>query len=277
MIKLIDLLFESNIVRVPKEILSKLGDIYDYTKNNLEKIKEKSPESPRDSPYVPNTYNKYLKFKDLANKDIEISIGYYNDPSDVGSGRMDTANDIMLINLYYFGDKEDFLELGEHELIHAMDPKVRDSKLFGREYIKKGAEPAGQKLNLSKSGDKSEYERNLDKYLKSPWEFDSFTGPLLNKLKRSLERAPNKSAFRSSLNKLFSIIRTKSVSEIINDSTNDKELSDVLWYLSDREWKPENYQYIENDAENELLKIKSWTTKPTLYKRFLQRYATTVK
>ena len=243
----------------------------------LEKIKKSLSEYKPGTVIVEPQYKKYLKFKDLAGKNIEVSIGYYDNPSDVGAGRMDTANDIMMINLYYFGDKEDFLELGEHELIHAMDPKVRDKKIFRREYQKKGAEPAGQKFNLSKSGDKSEYQKNMDKYLKSPWEFDAFTGPLLNKLNRSLERAPDKSAFKSSLNKLFSIIRTKSVSEIINDSNNDKELSDVIWYLSDREWKQENYQNIESDAKNELFKIKSWTTRPTLYKRFLQRYANTVK
>ena len=45
---------------------------------------------------------------------------------------MDTINDILLINLTYFNtdDLEEFVDTIEHELVHAMDPKVRDQRLF---------------------------------------------------------------------------------------------------------------------------------------------------
>jgi hypothetical protein len=276
MIKLLniikEIILEANIVKVPKDILSKLDDIYNYIKGNLENLKNKAPKG-YDNPFIPSNFNKLLKFKDLSGKDIEISIGLYNDEKDFGAGRMNTIDDIMLVNLAFFGDKEDFLDLGEHELVHAMDPKVRDQKLFGREYAKKGSEGTGSRFRLSKTGEKSPYEKSMEKYLKSPWEFDSFTAPLLNKLKRSKNRATDKGEFKNSINKLFSDIRNKSIND---DILNDEELLRTAWFFSDREWTEENWPLVVYDFKNELEKIKTWSTKPTLYKRFLQRYANVV-
>lgn len=275
MIKLLDILIEANIVKVPDEVLSKLDGIYDYIKNNLEDLKDKAPKD-FNNPLIPSKFNKIFKFKDLAEKDLEVSVGLYNDEKDFGAGRMDTISDIMLVNLAAFGDKEDFLELGEHELVHAMDPKVRDQKLFDREFLKKGVDAyKGSKFNLSKSdpNQKSEYQKSVDKFAKAPWEFDAFTAPLINKLKRSKDRANDKNQFKNSINKLFSDIRTKSV----NDILNDEELLKAAWFFSDKEWTEDNWDAVSYTFKKELEKIKAWSTKPTLYKRFLQRYASVVK
>lgn len=254
MIRLADILIESKIVQVPQEILDKLPEIYNYIKSNLEDIKKKSPTSYEKGAYIPEKLKNYLKFKDLSGKDISVSVGMYNDPEDAGSGRMDTINDIMLINLAFFGDKEDFLELGEHELVHAMDPKVRDQKLFGREFVKKGSEPT---------------EKGMEKYMKSPWEFDAFTAPLINKLKRSKERLKNDGEFKNRINAILNALKTKTPEEVLND----EELINSAWYFSDKEWKEENWPYISSDFKKEMDKIKTWISKPTLYKRFLQRYS----
>jgi hypothetical protein len=279
MIKLLNLIketiLEANIVKVPDEILSKLGGVYDYIKDNLENLKDKASKSS-DNPFTPSNFNKFFKLKDLSGKDLEVSIGFYNDEKDFGAGRMDTVKDIMLVNLAHFGNKEFFLELGEHELVHAMDPKVRDQKLFGREFLKKGVDVyKGSKFNLSKSNpnQNSEYQNSVDKFAKAPWEFDAYTAPLLNKLKRNKEKLNNDPKFRKQLSNLFSQIKEKPVKEILQD----QDLLDLAWYFSDKEWKSENWQEILSDYKNELNKIKAWSTRPTLYKKFLQRYATVVK
>jgi hypothetical protein len=193
MIKLINILKEiyldEAIVRVPQEILDKGKEAFNYIKSNLENLKTKSPNDYK-KPYIDSKFKDYFKFKDLKNQDLIVSIGLYNDSEDRGSGRMDTINDILLINLVYFNtdDLEDFEDTVEHELVHAMDPKVRDQKLFGVLYAKKGADPTGStfKRSLDKNNpgtlSKSEFEKNYEKYLKSPWEFDAFTAPLINKL-----------------------------------------------------------------------------------------------
>jgi len=280
MIKLLDILeeilSESKIVKVPDPILNKLPSIYDYIKSNLEDISSKAPKD-FDNPYIPSKFNKILKFKDLGGNDIEVSVGLYNNPKDPGAGRMDTRKDIMLINLAFFGDKEYFLELGEHELVHAMDPKVRDVQLLGREYAKKGAEPTGDRFVLSKSNpnQKSELQKNMEKYKKSPWEFDAFTAPLIKVLAKSYNKPEieqSKKDFKKSIFRLFYSIRTKSV----NDIVNDKDLLKTAWFFSPRPWEDKNWDAVYRDFKDSLDMIKIWSTRPSLYKRFLQRVASEI-
>ena len=245
---------EANVINVPEEVLSKLDDVYEYTKSNLKKLKNEASQDYED-PLIVSKYNKIFKFNDLSGKEIQVSIGYYNNPDDLGAGRMDTINDVMLINLAFFGDKENFLELGEHELVHAMDPKVRDVKLMGREFAKKGAAPD-----------------QMDKYLKSPWEFDAFTSTLINKLKKSRSKLADKSEFDDGMKQLLSALKNKSVEDIISDD----ELRRNAWFFSNKEWKEENWPNIAYEFQKEIERMKTWTSKPSLYKRFLQRYANVV-
>ena len=262
MIKLADILKETlkeaNIIQVPEEILSKLEGIYDYIEKHKEELNNSVPKDYH-NPFIPSEYNKYLKFNDLSGKPMEISIGLYNNEYDAGAGRMNAQDDIMLINLAYFGDKEKFLELGEHELVHAMDPKVRDFKIFGKMYPKKGAEP----------------DQNVDKYLKSPWEFDAFTAPLINKLKSNLDKSKEgKAKYLQNLLQMFSELRTKS----IEDVSKDEKYTPLAYFFSKRDWNSEEqWADIFKDFTYELGKIKTWITKPNLYKKFLQRLYTVVK
>ena len=274
MIKLVDILKEiyidEGIVKVPQEILNKSKEAFNYIKSNLEDLRKKSPKN-YDQPYIDSKFKDYFKFRDLKNQDLIVSIGFYNDPEDVGAGRMDTYRDILLINLAYFNidDLEEFEDTIEHELVHAIDPKVRDKKLFGVLYARKGAEPSGSKFNrsLDKSNPgtvKSEFEKNYEKYLKSPWEFDSFTAPLVNKLSTNIKRSPE---YRDVLLKLLSDVKTQDINSLIDKDEYEK----MPWFFSKKEWTSENYPSIKQEYLSELYKIKTWSTKPTLYKRFLSR------
>ena len=261
MIKLADILkealSEANTVQVPEEILSKLEGIYDYIKKNKEKLDDSAPKDFL-RPFIPSQYSKYLKFNDLSGKPIEVSIGLYNDPNDPAGGRMDTNKDTMLINLAFFKAKSSFLELGEHELVHAMDPKVRDVKAFDKMYLKKGSEP----------------DQNYDKYLKSPWEFDAFTAPLINKLKFTLSKyKEGKTKYLQDLLQMFSELRTKSVEDV----SKDEKYKSLAYFFSKRDWNSARWTAIYNDFADELDKVKHWIGEPTLYKKFLQRLYTSVK
>jgi hypothetical protein len=277
MIKLLDLLKEIKlgeaIVKVPQEILSKSKDAFNYIKQHLEDLKTKSPKD-HNNPYIDPKFKDYFKFKDLKNQDLTISIGFYNNSKDAGAGRMDTVNDILLVNLAFFDPKdlEGFEDIIEHELVHAMDPKVRDQKLFGVMYAKKGAEPGGSKfsrsIDKSTPGNiKSEYTTSFEKYLKSPWEFDAFTAPLINTVKFNLDKFPNDNTYRNLLIQLLSDIKTKSIEQIINDDKYEK----LPWFFSKKEWDSKNWDAINNIYQFELSKMKAWSTKPTLYQRFTKR------
>jgi hypothetical protein len=261
MIKLKDILLEIElgeaIVKVPQEVLAKSKEAFNYIKQYLEHFKTQAPKDY----YSPNIYPKfenYFKFKDLKNQDLIVSIGLYSDPEDDGNGRMNTRDDILLINLAHFNPEEleDFEDLIEHELVHAMDPKLRDIHVY-KGVAKKGAT----------GGKESE---NLDKYLKSPWEFDAFTAPLINKLKFNLAKFPNDNTYKDLLIQLLSDIKTKSIEQVANDNKYDK----LPWFFSKKEWNKGNWASIHNTYTSELYKLKAWSTKPTLYQRFTKRLGT---
>jgi hypothetical protein len=275
MIKLKDILLEikleEKIVKVPQAVLAKSKEAFNYIKQNLERFKDQAPKDYR-NPDIDSKFKDYFKLKDLKNQDLIISIGFYNDSNDVGAGRMDTINDILLINLAHFNSENfpEFLGILEHELVHAMDPKVRDQRLFGIMYAKKGAEPDGNKLNLSKNGGKSEFETNLDKYYKSPWEFDAFTAPLINNIKFNLQKIQDptqKQEYIKLINNLLSDIKTKSIEQISNDSKYEK----LPWFFSKQKWDAKNWDIIINTYNYELDKMKRWSLEPKLYQRFTKR------
>jgi uncharacterized protein YdhG (YjbR/CyaY superfamily) len=272
MIKLIDILkkihINEDIVKVPQEVLSKSKEIYNYISKNLEKLKSESNGLDYNHPYIDPKFKNYLKLKDLKNQDLLITIGFYNDPKDAGAARMDTQADVFLINLAYPIEYEDFKETIEHELVHAVDPKLRNNNVYQR-IAKKGAEPSGNKFarSIDKSNlgaIKSEFIKNYEKYIKSPWEFDAFTASLVNKVATNIKKHPN---YRNLLNNLLSDIKSKDIKSILAD----KKYEQMPWFFSNAEWISENYPKIEQEYESELMKMKMWSTKPTLYKRFVKR------
>ena len=140
-------------------------------------------------------------------------------------------------------------------------------------YAKKGAEPDGSKLNLSKSGGKSEFETNLDKFYKSPWEFDAFTAPLINNIKFNFQKIqdPNsKQEYIKLINYLLSDIKTKSIEQISNDTKYEK----LPWFFSKHKWDAKNSDIVTNTYNYELEKMKRWSSEPKLYQRFTKRLGT---
>jgi hypothetical protein len=268
MIKLVDLLKEIElgeaIVKVPQAALAKSKEAFNYIKSNLERFKAQSPKD-YDQPYIDSKFKDYFKLKDLKNEDLLVSIGFYNDPENVGAGAMDTINDNLLINLAYFNPEDFpfFIDLIEHELVHAMDPKVRDKKIFNAINIKKG--------NFNASTSKSEFES--DKYYKLSYEFDSFTSTLVNTIKFNLQKLPDpnqKSEYIKLIKDLLSDIKTKSIEQIMSDS----KYTQLAWFFSKQKWDAGNWDAVWKAYSNDLNKIKAWVSKPTLYQRFTKRLAT---
>jgi hypothetical protein len=269
---LFESLYESKIIKVPQNILDLAEKEYSYITSNIESFKDRASDNFK-KPYIPSKFNNIFKLKDLKNNAFQVSIGFYDNPKDPGAGRMNTYDDILLINLSNPPTKEEFMEIIEHELVHAMDPKVRDMHLLSREYAKKGAEPTGSKLQLSKSDPNAptQYSMNMDKYYKSPWEFDSFSSTMINKLKKSYDKVGDKKAFKDSMKELLSAIKSKSPENILNS-----DLINTAWYFFPDTWEPDKWGAVQNNFLYDLKVLKSWSSKPTLYKRFLQRFANEV-
>jgi hypothetical protein len=264
MIKLTTILKEitiqEKIVKVPQEALAKSKEIYDYIQQNLEKLKQKG----KGKPYVDPKFKNAIKLKDLRGNDVSVSIGVYDNKSDRSEALMDPNGNILSINLAHLSDYSTFEDHIEHELVHAMDPKVSDPRvLYGDEkgrggIAKKGADPVDD-------GDM------YTKYIKSPWEFDAFTAPLINKVSAGLNKmGDQKKTYQQLLTKLFSDIRTKSLDDILQIEA----YIPLAWIFTKRDWTEENWGAAWNDYATELSKMQRWATKPTLYKRFLKRVGT---
>jgi len=262
MIKLADILkeisLEEKIVKVPQEVIAKGKEAFNYIDSNLEKLKSKAGDN-YDAPYVDPKFKDYFKLKDLKGNDLSVSLGMYNDPKDAGAARMDTrgTEDILLVNLAFLRDYDDFEDTIEHELVHAMDPKVRDMHIHAK-ISDKGTEPSSD-------------DATMTKYAKSPWEFDAFTAPLINKLSKNLKNTgTNRKAYQQLLISIFSDIRTKGADTVLQDD----KYAPLAWMFTKKEWKEENWDAAWTEFAAEIDKIRRWATKPTLYKQFLKRLGT---
>jgi len=255
-----ELLREGNI-EIPQSEINKAGILLDLIKSNLDKYRKNT--IPYYSPMV--DFKNYFKIIGKDGKPNYVSIGIYNDSNDVGAARMDVSNNTLLINVTEWGEETDipvdyFEDIITHELVHSMDPLLKNDERFMNYYNKKGAEPVGSEINLSKSpNSKSEYDRNYNKYAKSQHEYNAELTPLINKLKRIVRGDKTKMKW------LFWMI------------SNIKKFNDVedLYLRTEQYFEngdnplfktTDDYWYYLSDVFNI---IKPWTTRPTLYKKLL--------
>jgi hypothetical protein len=273
MIKLVDILkeisLEEKVIQVPQEVLDKSKSLYDYVNKVKDKVIKKGAISGN-NPYVDPKLKDYFKLKDLTGNDISVSIGFFNDPEDDGEANMAVGTDTLSINLAKLSnyDYHHFEDNIEHELVHAMDPKLRNTRVhFGDEKGKGGVEKKG----IIPAG--SDEQASYTKYIKSPWEFDAFTAPLVNKISKSINKTgENKKQYRQLLINLFSDLRTQDFNEL---AASDK-YAPLAWLFTKKEWDEKNWNAAYDEYVTELNKISRWITKPTLYKRFLQRVAAAI-
>ena len=244
---------QEKIVKVPQEAIDKVDDLYNYIDKIKDKVLKKGTLNYT-KPYIDTKLKNFFQLKDLKGEDLNVTVGLYNDDQDAGAGRMDTTKDVLLINLPFLSDAQEFEDTIEHELVHAMDPKVRDVHIFGKMYAKKGAEPD-----------------QFEKYVKAPWEFDAFTAPLINKLKYTTSKLGDKKReYINLLSQMFSSLKTQGYESTMQD---DKYVP-LAWLFTKKEWGEENWDAAWSEYSNELNKISKWVTKPTLYKQFLKRLGT---
>jgi hypothetical protein len=266
MIKLTDILKEilqeSNIIKIPQSELDKADRVYKFIKSNFDKLVIKSKNRTINKPLILPTLENYFKIDDYQGDPVKVSIGFYQDNNDPALGRMDPEENNLLININNVKEHNllDFKELIEHELVHAIDPKIKKTNLFNREYAKKGAK-------ITPGVSDEEHNKLVTKYLKSPWEFDAFTAPLINKIKRNIAKSDDPSKMKDLLNQYFSDLRTKEPDELASESKYEL----IPWIFNTVEWDSNNINKVSADYELETGKMKVWLSKPTLYTRFLKR------
>lgn len=255
-----ELLTEGNI-EIPQSEINKAGILLDLIKSNLDKYKKNTISVS--TPMV--DYKDYFKIIDKKGEPHYVSIGIYNDSNDVGAARMDVDNNTLLVNVSEWGGETDipvdyFEDIITHELVHSMDPLLKDTNRFMNYYDKKGAEPIGSEINLSKlPNSKSEYDRNYNKYAKSQHEYNAELTPLINKLRRIVKGDKTKMKWLFWM--IFKIKKFNDVEDLYLRTEQYFENGDNPLFKT-----TDDYWYYLSDMFNT---IKPWTTRPTLYKKLL--------
>ena len=271
MIKLINILneiiSESNTIKIPDSELKKVDVLFEFIIKNFSRLGSQVTQknSSENNPIVFNTFKNYFKLIGYDKKPVNINVGFYYEPMNNVAGRMDSVTNTLLIPVSNTPPKSlnDFKETIEHELIHSIDPKTSNQDLFHREFRKKGAAP---------NPEDESFEKDLNKYLKSPWEFDAFTTPLINRIKKNLNKFKSKKAYLDLLNKYLYDLKTKDPQDIVSESNYNW----IPFIFTNEDWDVDNIDDVDmdevmEDYNIESSKLKAWSTKPTLYKRFTQR------
>ena len=255
-----ELLREGNI-EIPQSEINKAGILLDLIKSKIDIYRENT--MTYYSPMV--DFKNYFKLLDKEGNPNYVSVGIYNDGNDFAPARMDVNKNTLLVNVNSWGDDVDipldyFEDTITHELVHSMDPLLKNDDRYKNYYEKKGAEPTGSKINLSKSpNSKSEYDRNYNKYAKSQHEYTAELTPLINKIRRVVKGDGTKIKW------MFWVISNISKFNDVEDlflrtEQYFKDGDNPLFKTTDDYW------YYLFDIFNI---IKPWTVKPTLYKKLI--------
>ena len=255
-------LLTEGYIEIPKSELNKAGVLLDLIKTNIKKYQKNN--LPLTDAYV--DFKNFFKFLNEDGEYDYVSVGIYNDDSDVGDARMDIVNNVLLINVKNWKNLDNitleyFENIITHELVHSRDKLLKKTDTYNRYYDKKGAEPAGLKFNISKNNPNapSEYKKNYEKYRKSQYEYNADLTPLINNVRKIVGR----NDFKRKV--VFWVISN------INDFSNVEDLYSATKEYFDVEYKnmfktEEDYWYFLSNLYDV---IKPWTTKPTLYKKFI--------
>jgi hypothetical protein len=226
-------------VKLPENIIPKIDELYEIIVRYKDLLTQNSEGRTSDTPYLNSRLLDFFKLNDLKNDPLNITIGFYNSDED-SQGVMDTNKDELLINMNEFReDKEVFKDLIYHELVHARDPLVRDKKIFGR--------------YEAKVSGKTDY------YHKSQQEYIAFLSPMVDVLKRNG-------------------IDARQVVDLFNKIKDFNGDEEEFFYSTPREtmkvfsFGEDNYKYgYGRFIALYFRPIKSWSTKPTLWRDMIKK------
>lgn len=258
MIKLIDLLKEvldeSNIPRLDPDLLKQVDKISNYMYNLYK-------DEIKDDYFWFNMNKNKRKYKDIGGTEVldncfdvtgpngeskKISVTIHNPSHGLSyypAGSYEEEDNTITIRIDKLNNINSIKEILIHELIHATDPKIT------------------KKISKIVNND-------VSKYIKSEHEFDAFSNQIVTTIEDFLESAQDKEKYISLLKSYFSTIpdysRRYNSKEFISIDTIDKKYKELKTIFGD------NFERLFDI-------MIEWATKPTLYKRFLQRVSRVLK
>jgi len=271
---LTEILLSEKIVKVPESEIEKAKDLFAILKKSQSKLATTLNDSYK-------TANKgkrdYFTVTALDGKTVNVTVRLYYNESDEYSA-LATGKSIY-VNVAKLDNLRDFIELIEHELVHIMDPKLRNNMLRTKLTAK------GKIIDIEDEKSDFSDEKFLAKYYKDVTEFDSFSTQLVRRIRENLSQTREyKKVLRDNLIRLFNDLKTKEYSTLIKDKTYTKryEVGDEVWDTIRLLSNIESWDGNSKDWEGKITEdfwvvygiLSAWKTAPTVYKRFLKRLGT---
>lgn len=282
MTKLLDILLEvlreSKPIKFSEEEILDMEDIYD---NFESKVKNFGQGNLKDFIGHIKTTNKtpYLgrillkgspKYgSDNFNYAIEVIL-YYNVEKNKAASYVPNKKRILInVNSDLLRTKKSFINMLQHELIHAKDPKVTNTSLSNK---------VDDQIDKKEKKDTS---NPFFKYLKRPQEFDAFSSSFVNSIEDSLvklkedDKKKLKSSLRNLVNYLLgelkkypnSNLKYKDFGVIANDAVS--KLSKDLNIIDDL-----GFDGDDDIGTTFFHNMVLYLNKPSLFKKYVQRVAT---
>jgi hypothetical protein len=260
MIKFIDLLLESKAPEIPEDVKKKIDY---YAKFIFDSIHRLSPETLKE---LMEEFKKGYSFfideeafiiKDFNGKEKKIGLllcGEQKNKNFTGFYRHDENNIYIVYNPNITED--DIKVMLNHELIHAMDPK-------------------GEKLTTA-SMEKAHKDELA--YYKSLHEFDAYSRNIIDMIEKNINKKDVSARFKIYTSKQF--IKFLSELNVMGDFFKGDIKKRIDEFYKKHDMLCEKYEddlswlFDKKDVfEHYVLIMMAWATKPTLFKRFMQRVA----
>lgn len=248
-------------------------DLFDFISNNEENIIKNAKEKTIKKPYITKDFN-------AKKYDNPISeIGFYEDIKDNAEARYEPYASNILFNIskiFDVANEYDLENIIHHEIIHSYDPKVKDERIqIGASKLVPDCLRQYKKdkdyKKLTDCYEKAVKDQKLkglsfEKYNYQPWEFEANSSTIIDKLINGFEYVKPEfyKKYINLLKDLFIDIKTKTVIDIVYD----KKYEIMPWFFS-RQKDDNAYNLARQNFADDLNVIKTYTEKPTFYKKFL--------
>lgn len=223
--------------------------------------KEFKPEFsvPRKDPTTIDELTKIYNLKTLKGDETTVGVGFYYDPTDKSFAAYMGMYNWIVINMAMITPlaMNEIKSTIRHELVHAVDPKVIDPELY-------------YKLNPDVGTD----SYNQEKYHKSLHEFDAFSHELINTIAKNFEKVKKydkdgqyEDTFTKQIWDIVDSIPTRGYERVLTQYNGDM----VTRFFTENGITLTSNKTLHTNFQSALTLLYSWSTKPTLYKKFKQR------